>query len=89
MILEIFIRDNFDGVVGVDDVLDYFEDNYIGRQRRGRPRAIPPFPIELWNMFDRTQEELPRTNNSIEGWHHRFSLNCDGMHPSLGKFIDA
>ena len=87
--LEIFIRDNFDGVVGVDDVLDYFEDNYIGRQRRGRPRAIPPFPIELWNMFDRTQEELPRTNNSIEGWHHRFSLNCDGMHPSLWKFIDA
>ena len=29
-------------------------------------------------MFDRTQEELPRTNNHIEGWHRRFSGNCDG-----------
>ena len=37
---------------GYDVVLDYFEDTYIGRQRRGRPRNIPMFPMEIWNMYD-------------------------------------
>ena len=74
---------------GVDAVLDYFEDTYVGRQRRGRPRGTPMFPINVWNMVDRTEEELPRTNNHIEGWHRRFSLNCDSVHPNIWKFIES
>ena len=41
-------------------------------------RRPPIFPINLRNMFHRTDAELPRTNNSIERWHRslmrRFSL---------------
>ena len=53
---------------------DYFEDNYIGRTRRGRPHAQPKFPIALWNVESRTEEDLPlpRINNNVEGWHNRF-----------------
>ena len=39
--------------------------------------------------MDRTQAELPRTNNHIEGWHNRFSLNVDGVHPTIWKFIES
>ena len=85
--LEAEIRNDYGQHNGIDAVLDYFEDTYIGRQRRGRPRARPRFPIELWNMFDRTREELPRTNNHVEGWHRRFSGNCDGSHPTLWKLL--
>ena len=47
-------------------VVDYFEDTYVGRpQHRGR--RPPIFGNDLWNMFDRAQDELPRTNNSVEG----------------------
>ena len=87
--LETEIRNNFGNQNGVDAVLDYFEDTYIGRQRRGRPRAQPMFLIELWNMYDRTLEELPRTNNEIEGWHNRFNGNCDGSHPTLWKLLKS
>ena len=38
-------------------------------------------------MFDRTREELPRTNNHVEGWHRRFSGNCDGSHPTFWKLL--
>ena len=86
--LETEIRNNYNNN-GIDAVLDYFEDNYIGRQRRGRPRANPLFPIAIWNMVDRTEDDLPRTNNNIEGWHHRFNLNVDGKHPTLWKFIES
>ena len=46
---------------------DYFEDTYLGRPcRRGRRRE-PLFDIELWNMYNRTLGELPRTNNAVDG----------------------
>ena len=86
--LEVEIRNNFNQN-GIDAVLDYFEDTYVGRQRRRRPRARPMFPLELWNMHDRTQEELPRTNNHVEGWHRRFSGNVDCSHPTLWKLVKS
>ena len=27
------------------------------------------FPINYWNMFHRTHDELTRTSNNVEGWH--------------------
>ena len=71
-----------------DRILDYFEDNYIGRFRRNAPRAVPLFPIQRWNMFHRTHQELPRTNNHIEGWHQRFQTLCSSSHPTLWKFLE-
>ena len=37
-----------DDLENVDILMDYFEDNYIGRLRRGR-RSQPRFAISLWN----------------------------------------
>ena len=59
------IRNNFRDEA--DDELDYFEDTYVGRFRHNAPRRNPRFSIEFWNMFNRTDQELPRTNNSVEG----------------------
>ncbi|KAL3882978.1 hypothetical protein ACJMK2_029279 [Sinanodonta woodiana] len=38
-------------------VLDYFEDTWIG----------------WWSCFDNINDDLPKTNNSCEGWHRSFS----------------
>ena len=75
---------------GIDEqpVLDYFETNYIGEQRRGR-RLPPIFPHELWNMHNRALNELPRPNNNLEGWHNRFSTMFRQTHPSIWEFIDT
>ena len=51
---------------GADAVLDYFEDNYVGRFRFSAPRGIPKFPISFRNMFYRADDKLPRTNNAVE-----------------------
>jgi hypothetical protein len=40
-------------------------------------------------MYDRTVQELPRTNNNIEGWHHGFQSAIGGCHPNIWKFLDA
>ena len=73
----------------VDEVIDYLEDNYIGRYRRNAPRAAPTFAINLWNMFHRTHEEMPRTNNNVEGWHQRFQSLCMGHNLNFWKFLSV
>ena len=64
-----------------DEILEYFEDTFIGRFRRNAPRRSPLFTLDIWNMFHRTHNELPRTNNSIDGLHRRFQANVSSCHP--------
>lgn len=80
-------RNNFDQ--DLDDLLDYFENNYIGRFRHNAPRRRPTFGIHLWNMFHRTDNELPRTNNAVEGWHRSFQTMISECHPTIWKFIKS
>ncbi|KAF0719628.1 MULE domain-containing protein, partial [Aphis craccivora] len=35
------------------------------------------------------QENIPRTNNSVEGWHNSFSSTLNVIHPSIWKCIEA
>lgn len=69
------------------DLIDYWEDNYIGRMRLNT-RVNPRFPIPLWNVHARVTNGLPRTNNSVEGWHHAFQQCVDCHHPSIIKLVE-
>ena len=46
------------------------------------------FPIELWNAYDRMIINLPRLNNSIEGWHNVFAKRVAIVHPSVTKLTE-
>lgn len=70
-------------------VVDYFEDIWIGRPQRRQRRRAPYFPHDMWNCFDGVNEGLPKTNNSIEGWHRGFEQQISADHPSIWKFIEA
>ena len=39
-----------------ENILEYFEDTYIGRFRLNAPGRPPLFSIAIWNMFHRTFE---------------------------------
>ena len=65
-------------------ILDYFESNYIGELRRGRGLA-PRFPHAMSLRF---QNELPRTNNDLEGYHNRFAGSFQQRHAHIWKFIE-
>ena len=47
-------------------VLDYWEDNFIGKRRCNR-RAQLRFAATVWNVRERVEDSLPKTNNSVEG----------------------
>ena len=47
------------------------------------------FAIQIWNMFHRTDNELPRTNNSVEEWHRSFQAHLASCHPVFWKFLSV
>lgn len=60
----------------VSNYLNYFERQYIGKfsrdARMRQQRLNPRFKIEYWNQYNAVCTNLPRTNNSVEGWHAGF-----------------
>ena len=73
----------------ISDVYTYFEDTYIGRPNRGGNRRNAVFAPNLWNVRQRTQDGLPRTNNKLEGWNRAIQTLLDGPHPSIWRFFSA
>ncbi|CAF2872592.1 unnamed protein product [Rotaria sp. Silwood2] len=84
----------FDLVAGefdddADDLLDYFEKTWIGEpRRRGAGRKKPKFDHTLWNVYDRFIADLPRSNNSVEGWHNAFANRVTIAHPTIKKLAE-
>ncbi|CAF3873782.1 unnamed protein product [Rotaria sordida] len=70
----------------MNEFIDYFENNYIGRKVRNNRRHSPRFAISFWNCFDRLDLQLPRTNNPQEAWHNALQNSCR-KHPTIYQSI--
>ena len=72
------------------EFISYFEMTYIGvlkGRRSNRRRDQPMFPIEFWNVYARTEQALPRTNNNVETFHNVLNKSVSNSHPNLWKLI--
>ena len=78
------ISQNIDQALEV--ILDYFETNYIGHMQRQRFRR-PRFPYAWWGVHDRVLDNLPRTNNGVEGWHNRFNQHVGQHHANIWRLF--
>jgi MULE transposase domain len=67
----------------LDPVVDYFESTYIGNIGRGGRRRRPLFSHALWSQRQRVIDNLPRTTNSLEGWHNAFNRTVNKAHASV------
>ena len=56
---------------------DYVENTWIGDGAR--------FERDLWNQYHRIAES--RTNNALEGWHHKVNLYLGKAHPNIWEFL--
>ena len=61
---------------------DYFEDTWLGWLHLHRQQPLE-LHLVMWNQHHRLHEHLPKTNNSIGGWHMLFTsftaANCPGI----------
>lgn len=68
---------------------NYFEDVWIGRPNRRGSRQRPKFAHNMWNVSESVRNDLPKTNNSVEGWHTSFSSLIGAQHVAIFPFIEA
>jgi hypothetical protein len=71
------------------DLVNYFEDTWIGRPARRGGRSAAIYPIELWNVYEQTIYCQPKTINSVEGWQRGVSRLLGSYHLSIWKFING
>lgn len=88
-VVEVF-EELCDGILPIEAqaVIDYFEDTWIGCPHR-RQRRPPKYAWETWNIYSRTTDVLPRTINSVEGWHRGFESQAGATHLNIWKFINC
>lgn len=78
------IRDMYPKNSPARKILSYFHENYIGDTWES---VI--FPIAFWNCYIRFLDNVPRTNNSVEGWHYKMNSKLHGYHPSVFYCIET
>ena len=62
---------------------------FYGNGGQNRRRLAPLFPVATWNVHDRVETDIPRTNNSLEGFHNAFQSSILNTHPNLWKLLKA
>ena len=64
---------------------DYVEEYYVGKNEiqetvRGKNKKMVTvfkpllFKVDLWSVYSRVNECIPRTNNFCEAWHNAFGV---------------
>lgn len=77
----VLLRNSIEFPFIISNLYDFFYRVYIRNGNNTR------FPIEIWNLHNYLNDNVPRTNNSIEGFHNVFNKSFCSANYTLGLLI--
>lgn len=82
------VEEAFELIINSDDFPEstsafakYFKATYVGMDAR--------YSHSIWNMYERTIKELPRTNNSVESWHNTLRYTIPQGNQCIYLFLES
>ncbi|XP_057321233.1 uncharacterized protein LOC130665011 [Microplitis mediator] len=72
----------------LESLLNYFEKTWVGELNRRGERRSGRYNVKIWNHYLSVKMSLPRTNNSVEGWHNGFNKRAQASHLIFWRFIE-
>ena len=72
-------------------ILNYFEQNYLGLAQPDGTRTGFKYSIEHWNQYAMVlvDADYPRTSNMVEGFHSGFKSKVNRPKPSVHEYFRA
>lgn len=91
-VVEYFLKVKYfickNNITDMEDFLKYIESVYIGKFDEMSNKFIASvFDIELWNVFLRVKNGIPRTSNNAEAWHKNWNKRNEIPHPNIARLI--
>ncbi|KAF0992685.1 hypothetical protein HZS_3937 [Henneguya salminicola] len=72
-----------EALLDLQPILDWFEDNSMGRLKRQGTRRHAEFPPQVWSVYKRVADGNSRTNNHAEAAHRRMQVEFGKDHPTI------
>ena len=92
------IRAGFDAIVNIAtrhghhadfaDLFEYMLSTWVAPLCNPNRPQLGKFPPNLWSVHTRTFTGEDRTNNKVEGWHHKINEFMEYCHPTFYIFLD-
>jgi hypothetical protein len=92
------IRAGYDAIVDIvtrhghhadfAELLDYMLSTWVAPLCNPNRPQLGKFPPNLWSVHTRTLTGEDRTNNKVEGWHHKINEFMEYCHPTFYIFLD-
>ena len=75
--------------LGLDDFLNYFMTTWVQGVSTARSTKPARFPPQSWNLVERTNCNLNKTNNYAEAFNRKFAAMVGHAHPTIWNFLQA
>ncbi len=69
----------------INNFLIYFRKQFIA----SGVSPEPVYEIKFWSCYYRVVNEIPRTTNSLEGWHRQLNNSFNHPHPNFAAFVNV
>ena len=66
-------------------IFEHWDKNYV---TGGAKNKEPKFPPDMWNTYEKTIMDRPRTSNDVESWHRRLMVTFLRPHLTISQFIE-
>lgn len=90
--MDVFFNILDDCPIDLKTFIKYFIKTYVGKINTNKTKidySKALFNIKMWNVYEEVMGNIPRTNNSVESWHSKFTKILGTCSSSIWRFIDS